>query len=116
MRLPLVVQAQPQRDGWTVFEVAGELDLSTFAVLDEQHRIHTRQETPVRLDLRQVSFIDSSGLAAVILAKKRADEHRVPFEIAEASDVVRRAFRLAAIEDWLKGGPEEQILRLQGRS
>lgn len=59
-------------DGTPVVAAAGEIDLSTV----EQFRAVTSEavrKAPVQLifDLRQVTFIDSSGLGILVAARKR---------------------------------------------
>ena len=114
MSLPLTVAtAEDPETGGIVLTVAGELDLSTFAIVDEQHRVHTRAETPMRVDLGGVTFVDSSGLACLILAKRRSEEHGVPLVVGPVSEIVQTAFRRAGIDDWLAGGPEGPIARVE---
>lgn len=112
--LPLTLTTATDPDsGGVVVSVAGELDLATFAVLDEQHRVHTRASTPMRIDLGAVDFIDSAGLAALLLARRRAEEHGVPLTFDPVSDRVGAAFRLAGVHDWLTGGPEAPVARIE---
>ncbi len=111
MKLPLTATrtADPET-GEVVLTVVGEFDLSTFAIVDEQHRFHTRADRPMRIDLGGVTFVDSSGLACLILAKKRSEEHSVTLTVEPVSEAVRKAIRLAGIGEWLAGGPESPIV------
>ena len=64
-----------QRDGGIEVALAGEIDLSTVEELQE--RLETALEEDPRLivlDLRQVSFLDSSGLRVILRLNKRQEE------------------------------------------
>jgi len=64
-----------QRDGGIEVALAGEIDLSTVEELQE--RLETAlEEDPglIVLDLRQVSFLDSSGLRVILRLNKRQEE------------------------------------------
>jgi anti-sigma B factor antagonist len=70
--------------------VEGELDLYTSASLLE--RVQGAQDgSSVALDLSQVSFIDSSGLGAMVAALKHAKERggRLALVVPEASQAER---------------------------
>ncbi|MGI8330513.1 STAS domain-containing protein [Actinomadura scrupuli] len=79
----MVETPSPQADGlsvtlglrgtWITVEVIGELDFATRSVLDEQlEEVVARRGLPhVALDLSRLSFCDSSGLSALIGARKR---------------------------------------------
>ena len=61
------------RGTWITVEVIGELDFATRSALDEQLEEVTagRGSPHVALDLSHLSFCDSSGLNALIAARKR---------------------------------------------
>jgi anti-anti-sigma factor len=71
-----------QRDGGAVVVVTGEVDMSTSPALREQLRAPEAQAETVVLDLREVSFMDSSGLGAIVGQHKRAREHGFRFAVA----------------------------------
>ena len=67
----LTVEQQNTEKG-TVLVVAGELDLTTVALLREPLLARVVSEKgDVIVDLRQVDFIDSAGLALLVDARKR---------------------------------------------
>jgi stage II sporulation protein AA (anti-sigma F factor antagonist) len=71
-----------QRDGGVIVAAAGEVDLSTTPALREQLRSPAAQAPVVVLDLREVTFMDSSGLGAIVGQHKRAREHGFRFAVA----------------------------------
>jgi anti-anti-sigma factor len=71
-----------QHDGGAVVVVTGEVDMLTAPALREQLRAPQAQAETVVLDLREVSFMDSSGLGAIVGQHKRAREHGFRFAVA----------------------------------
>ncbi len=71
-----------QRDGGVVVVAEGEIDLSTSPAVREQLRAPDAQAPVVVLDLRDVTFMDSSGLGAIVGQHKRAREHGFRFALA----------------------------------
>lgn len=74
------------------------LDAAVAIVFKEQMRAFAEGGTgPVILDLSQVSFIDSSGLGAVVAVMKLLGPER-PLELAGLTSNVARVFRLTRME------------------
>jgi anti-anti-sigma factor len=86
--------------------LAGELDLATVAEAEEAIA-RARRDTPgpLRLDLSEVTFLDSSGLRMVMEldAACRADGCR--FSIAPGPRSVQRVFEVAGVLDILPFAP-----------
>jgi anti-sigma B factor antagonist len=94
----LSVQIEAAGESACVVSLAGELDLSTIPLLEEQLLEELRSKDGVVVDLTRVSFIDSSGIALLIQGL-RATGHACVLNtvIAEGSQV-DRVFRLAGID------------------
>lgn len=61
-------------DGWTVLTVGGEVDLATVGRFREG--LHEAQGSPrVLVDLSELTFIDSSGINALVAAYHRIPTH-----------------------------------------
>jgi anti-sigma B factor antagonist len=89
-------------DGRTVLSVAGDVDLATSPiVLNRVEGLFRESVTTIALDLGAVTFLDSSGLAALLRAHTLAVEHDVPFTFASVSSEVRRVVRGAGLADVL---------------
>lgn len=86
-------------DGPSRVTVRGELDAATAGDL-AQH-LRGTSSAVVELDLEGVSFIDSSGLAALIEAHQRLAAAQRRLVIAADSPVVRRVLDLSGITDYL---------------
>jgi anti-anti-sigma factor len=86
------------RDGAVVVSVRGEIDLVTSpdlraALLDER-----AQAPVVVLDLREVTFIDSSGLGVIVGQQKRSQERNERFAVAVGGSLaVQRILDLSGL-------------------
>jgi len=70
--VPLSIDSKPGADGW-VLALRGELDLVSASALREQlHALEQAGVDRLVLDLRELSFIDSSGLGVLVAADLRA--------------------------------------------
>ena len=67
-----------EQDGVAVVDVDGDLDLATVADVDVALREALDGGEPVVVDLVDVSFIDSTGMKAMIEARRRSRELAVP--------------------------------------
>lgn len=79
----LRVEMEPLDDGRLCVRVWGELDLATTAELEDSLAEAFSTARGVVLDLAGLSFMDSTGLAAIISAVNRADLSGASFEIAQ---------------------------------
>lgn len=93
---------------WKVTEVAdlrgnrllvvhGELDIATAPELIERLHALRRRGRPVELDLAAVTFMDSTGLTALMDAHVAAQGNGWTFGIRRASPAVRRVLELAGV-------------------
>jgi anti-sigma B factor antagonist len=86
--------------GWV--RVAGELDIATVSQLERT--LHERQSLPklVVLDLRELAFIDSSGLHAIVRASVRARQAGRRLAVLRGPPHVDRLFTLTGVSDELE--------------
>jgi anti-anti-sigma factor len=87
----------PTASGWAV---SGDIDASTVHALVEPFRDLSRAESgrPLTIDVGEVSFIDSSGLRALINLAHDADEIGVRIVLQRASPAVARLLNLTGLE------------------
>ena len=77
----LSVSYQRQADG-TVVEVVGELHLPNVRQFQESlHTVISEHEGVVLLDFRQVSFLDSAGLMALLTVRKQLSLQSRPLNL-----------------------------------
>ena len=83
--------------------VSGELDLASAEVLAGQLKQLESTEPPLLvLDLRELDFMDSTGLRTVIAADNRAKDRGARLVIVRASEEVNRVFRLTRMDEHLE--------------
>lgn len=87
-------------NGVTVVQVAGELEMINGQAL--QVRVDSVLRTGVRrlvLDLSEVPFCDSAGVAALVLALRRAREAGATLYLDQPCENVRRVLRITGVID-----------------
>ena len=100
--LPFTVERQLS-DGTARILVRGELDMETGPRLEAELR-HAEAERPavLVLDLREVSFFDSTGLQLVLDADVRAREEGRRFVVLPGEGEPLRVLELAEVADRLQ--------------
>jgi len=81
--------------------VRGEVDLATVDALRGELSSALGRSEKVVLDLREVSFMDTQGLAAVIEAERVSAASGTPFVVVRAPETVHRLFDMIGLSDRL---------------
>ena len=82
---------------------SGELDLASAEQLETQlKQLETSEPEVLVLDLRELEFMDSTGLRAVIAADARARERGGRLVVVRAPEEVDRVFRLTRMDQHLE--------------
>lgn len=90
------------RDGHHRLRLSGELDILAAPQLEALiRRLSAAGMTGMTLDLSETTFIDSSGLRAILLGKELTDEKGHGFSIVPGPPNVQRLFELTALLDVL---------------
>jgi len=84
--------------GYIVVAVAGEVDIATVTRLRERLFELAASGRTLVVDLDQVSFIDSAGLAALVGAARRAGAHGASLQVVCARPRTRQLFRLTGLD------------------
>jgi stage II sporulation protein AA (anti-sigma F factor antagonist) len=95
---PLLGVEVHTRDGETVLALAGELDLETMPAA-AQHLPEVMEHQPRRVvfDLRELSFMDSSGLRVIVLAYRQlAAGSRLV--IRAPNELIRRMLEITGLD------------------
>lgn len=86
--------------GRTIVTLSGEVDLSTAPSLRERlASLIDAGSTSIVVDLRQVSFMDSTGLGVLMGAHLRVREHDGELQLVAADGPVMRVLTLAKLTD-----------------
>ena len=88
-------------DNAPVVTLTGELDLSTVPAL---RGCLAPLEGRVIVDLRGVSFLDSSGIGALVAARKALSNRGGDLTLRAPSSRVRRVLELTGLGPWVIGG------------
>jgi anti-anti-sigma factor len=107
-------QFQTERDsnnGVVRVALSGELDLASAPIVEEVlDAVISDGSAVVMVDLREVKFIDSSGLHALLRARTGADTSGKGLILVGASDAAQRLFELTGTQFLLADPNAVEIL------
>lgn len=79
--------------------VSGELDIAASDELDTHlKQIERREPSLVVLNLRDLTFIDSSGLRSILTAHARASGGQWRLVLVEGAEPIQRVFRITGLD------------------
>jgi anti-sigma B factor antagonist len=85
-----------------VISVSGELDLASSPALEEElDRVAASGIELVVVDLRELEFMDSTGLSVLVKAHQRAEEQGKRLGLVNGSQQVQRLLTLTGVADRL---------------
>ena len=94
---PFRVDVHPERDVVRVVPV-GELDLATAELLEKQlHELRDAGFDHVVLDLRELTFIDSSGIRILVAEHHYAEKAEHEFSLISGPPAVQRALEVCGL-------------------
>jgi anti-sigma B factor antagonist len=96
----LGVEVRIRADGAVVVHLSGEVDASVAQRLEDVTHLGGSGLDLV-VDLQAVSFLDSSGLRALVKAKRACDDRSRTFVVIAPSGIVRRVLQIAGLDDYL---------------
>jgi anti-sigma B factor antagonist len=109
---PLAVE-RSRTDGYELLSVEGELDIATaprmIAALNEAL---ADMESPLVVDLSAVVFMDSTGLALLMNARRRVVRRGQGFAIVCPGGPISRLFEIADMVESLRVCPDEESARI----
>lgn len=86
-------------DGVTVLVLEGEIDAFNADSLRESVTAVCELGVPMVLDMHQVTFMDSTGISALIDCSKLAQSRRSSVQIQRPSNRVRRLLSLTKLDE-----------------
>jgi anti-anti-sigma factor len=98
-----VVRQQLLDDGTAVIELRGELDMAINDALRVLLVETVTKATPTRIviDMLHVSFVDSTGIGALVAGFNAANEAGVEYTVRSMAPFVERQLRVAGLYDQL---------------
>ena len=95
---PFAARAEA-RNGVARIALSGELDMATVpSLLEPRTRFEQNGVTAIMLDLREVTFLDMSGLNALLRARDRASTNGHRLVLVGASRPARRLLELTGTQ------------------
>jgi anti-sigma B factor antagonist len=86
----------------TVIAISGELDLASSPALQEElDRVATSDAEMLVIDLRELDFMDSTGLSVLVRAHQRAEEQGRRLAMVKGPQQVQRLLSLTGVADRL---------------
>ena len=93
----LEVRSQGQA---TIIAVSGELDLASSPALQEElDRVSALDTDLLIIDLRELDFMDSTGLSVLVRAHQRAEEQGRQLAMVKGAQQVQRLLSLTGVAD-----------------
>jgi anti-sigma B factor antagonist len=87
-----------ERDGWSIVEVGGEVDVATAPRLREQLiALVNEQRYHLVVSLEGVDFIDSTGLGVLISGLKRVKTHGGRFSLVCTEPRILKVFEITGL-------------------
>jgi anti-sigma B factor antagonist len=95
------LEVRTTKDGETyVISLCGELDLANAGTAEAALEASLQQERHVVIDMRELEFIDSTGIALLVAALGRDGEAEISF-VPSTSQAVKRVLELTGLADRL---------------
>ena len=105
-------QVDVRRDGLAaVIAISGELDLASGPRLEEELAALNPDVRMVVVDLRNLEFMDSTGLSIIVRAHQRLAEHDCELSLVRGSPQVQRLLDLTGVAERVRlvQAPEELL-------
>ena len=88
-----------QKNEIQIFELVGELDFQASPELRERlHKVIEKQFKKVLVNLKKVSYIDSSGLATFVEALQKIKQAKGRLVLSDLAPPVRSVFEIAKLD------------------
>jgi anti-sigma B factor antagonist len=106
----LDLQTETQGDAVRIV-LSGELDISTAPRVEEElQRVEADQPAVIVLDLRELEFMDSTGLRVIVSADGRARDDGRSLRLVRGPEAVQRIFRVTRLDERLEIGDDPEAL------
>ena len=107
---PFTARVEPGPRATTI-ALGGELDMATAPILEE-HLVRAEEDgvVAILIDLREVTFMDTTGLHAFLDARSRAEENGRKLLLVGAKEPVRRVFEATGHGSLLDGQDVVSVL------
>jgi anti-sigma B factor antagonist len=105
--MELTTQTVPG-DGYVTLRVSGEIDLHTAPTLRDRALAALRQHgSTLRMDLRDVPFMDSTGLEVLLATRRRAELEGGSLTLLAPTPAILRVLEVTGLDKWFSITPDE---------
>lgn len=88
------------RDNINIINLSGEIDLSNSPILRKKLRELTNNKSPnILVDLSEVPYMDSSGLATLVEAMQRVNKNNGTFKLKGIKGTVKNIFEISRLTE-----------------
>ena len=110
-RIPEAFSVRTEQHGdLAVIVPTGELDLATAPALEDAlERAFNGGTGKVVLDLRELEFIDSSGLRTLLTARRRSEQAGAQFSLVAGHRGLERTLEIAGVHKVFDWTPAEEL-------
>ncbi|MDB5052700.1 MAG: anti-sigma-factor antagonist [Bacilli bacterium] len=96
------IEQQETEDAY-LLNISGELDLSVAPQLRTAlESVVNRSDKALIMDVKNLKYIDSTGIGIIVSALKIRDELKAPFNVRNIPSSIQRLFDLTGISVYLK--------------
>ncbi len=96
----LALTIEQLRENAVKIALRGELDLEHAYTFDEElKRVEAIEPECICLDLRELTFLDSTGLSRLVAARRRAMKAGRRLVLVRGPAAVQRVFQLTAVDE-----------------
>lgn len=89
---------ESEKNGFMIISLVGEVDLNYSPVAREQILKYLKQKKDVLVDLSQVIYIDSSGIASLVEGFQLARQQKLFFALVGVSRAAMQVLQLARLD------------------
>lgn len=103
--MALDICAETSVDGPTHLVLTGEIDISSTKMVRDAigSAFRKRHADALVIDLEKVTFIDSTGIAALISGRRLADVCHASYRVINANDLVHKVLEVTGTLGYLEG-------------
>jgi anti-anti-sigma factor len=100
---PALTVSITEKDAVVTVAVVGELDVSTVPAFNKElSELRQNSATTLVLDLTRTTFMDSTGLSAVLVSEMHARMRGQRFKVIAGPPHVHELFRLTGVDNFLE--------------
>lgn len=112
------IEVKEEKDKVTLIEISGEIDLYNAPDIKENiQKLVEAQKFKIVLDMQGVSYIDSSGIGAMISALSGLKRHKGGLKLANLHGPVKKVFELTKLNSFFEiyDDPQKAIESFKSR-